>query len=241
MQTTPRTRAILKFLWSDEPERTKPGRGGYRTYLILRRRLPPYILQSKTDWRDSYRKIDCGRKTVGCHVLRQSPRCNQPSETATLRATAIWSAGAWVIWWNWHRPMSTMPSTSSGASQTCPSCRKSGSIWCLRQHQKAVWHPAKAHAPPGCGQRDLRYGRRARGRTDLPLGVPASGLQKALFPPVAVQHGGILPSGRALPTSNRQLNTMRCTTQHSAGNVPTGWSASMRPGFFRACTVNRWR
>jgi len=23
-----------------------------------------------------------------------------------------------------------------------------------------------------------------------------------------------------------------------AGNVPTGWSASMRPGFFHVCTVN---
>ena len=31
------------------------------------------------------------------------------------------------------------------------------------------------------------------------------------------------------------LNTMRCTMQHSAGNVPTGWSVSMRPGFFCAC------
>ena len=48
-------------------------------------------------------------------------------------------------------------------------------------------------------------------------------------------------SERALPISNRQLNTMRCTTQHSAGNVPTGWSASMRPGFFHVCTVSRWR
>ena len=48
-------------------------------------------------------------------------------------------------------------------------------------------------------------------------------------------------SGKGSPTSNRQLNTMRCTTQHFAGNVPTGWSASMRPGFFRACTANRWR
>ena len=25
-------------------------------------------------------------------------------------------------------------------------------------HQKAVWHPAKTYAPPGCEQRDLRYG-----------------------------------------------------------------------------------
>ena len=25
-------------------------------------------------------------------------------------------------------------------------------------HQKAVWHFAKADAPPGCGERDLRYG-----------------------------------------------------------------------------------
>ena len=34
---------------------------------------------------------------------------------------------------------------------------------------------------------------------------------------------------------------MRCTTQHSAGNAPTGWSASMRPGFFHACTTSPWR
>ena len=39
----------------------------------------------------------------------------------------------------------------------------------------------------------------------------------------------------------QKLNTMRCTTQHSAGNVPTGWSASMRPGFFRVCTTSPWR
>ena len=50
-----------------------------------------------------------------------------------------------------------------------------------------------------------------------------------------------VPSGRVSPISNRQLNTMRCTTQHSAGNVPTGWSASMRPGFFHACTTSLWR
>ena len=31
--------------------------------------MPPYILQSETDWRDSYRKIDRGGKTVRRHVL----------------------------------------------------------------------------------------------------------------------------------------------------------------------------
>ena len=41
--------------------------------------------------------------------------------------------------------------------------------------------------------------------------------------------------------SNRQLNTMRCTMQRSAGNAPTGWSESTRPGFFHACTAIRWR
>ena len=57
----------------------------------------------------------------------------------------------WVIWWNWLRLMSTMPNTSSGVSQICPFCRKSGSIWCLLA-PKAVWHPAKTDAPPGCRQ-----------------------------------------------------------------------------------------
>ena len=64
-----------------------------------------------------------------------------------------------------------------------------------------------------------------------------AGCKKPFFPPVAVQHGGNAIE-RGSPISNRQLNTMRCTTQHSAGNVPTGWSASMRPGFFHVCTVN---
>ena len=34
-------------------------------------------------------------------------------------------------------------------------------------HQKAVWHPAKADAPPGCGERDLRYGCRVVRLGDL--------------------------------------------------------------------------
>ena len=34
-------------------------------------------------------------------------------------------------------------------------------------HQKAVWHPAKTDAPPGCGERDLRYGCRVVRLGDL--------------------------------------------------------------------------
>ena len=34
-------------------------------------------------------------------------------------------------------------------------------------HQKAVWHSAKADAPPGCGQRDLCYGCRIARLGDL--------------------------------------------------------------------------
>ena len=36
--------------------------------------------------------------------------------------------------------------------------------------------------------------------TDLPIGLPASGLQEALFPPVAVQHGGICHPGGLCPS-----------------------------------------
>ena len=35
------------------------------------------------------------------------------------------------------------------------------------QHQKAVWHPAKADAPPGCGQYHLRNGCRVVRLGDL--------------------------------------------------------------------------
>ena len=41
--------------------------------------MPPYILQSETDWRDFYRKISRGGKAIRRYVLCQSPRCDQPS------------------------------------------------------------------------------------------------------------------------------------------------------------------
>ena len=31
-------------------------------------------------------------------------------------------------------------------------------VSCVCVHQKAIRHPAKTDAPPGCGERDLRYG-----------------------------------------------------------------------------------
>ena len=40
-------------------------------------------------------------------------------------------------------------------------------IPCVCQHQKAVWHFEKAHAPPRCGRRDLRYGCRVVRLGDL--------------------------------------------------------------------------
>ena len=40
-------------------------------------------------------------------------------------------------------------------------------VSCVCRHQKAVWYPEKAHAPPGCGERDLRYGCRAVRLGDL--------------------------------------------------------------------------
>ena len=36
-----------------------------------------------------------------------------------------------------------------------------------------------------------------------------------------------------------QPNTMLCTKQPFAGSVPTGWSVSTPPGFFRACMASR--
>ena len=119
--------------------------------------MPPYILQSETDWRDSYRKIDRGRKTVGCHVLRQSPRRDQPQRRLSGGQRL---SGKLVRW------------SSSGA---CPTqylrcqirqvehrrlAHFAGKVAVsgIFVHQKAVWHPAKTDAPPGCGERDLRYG-----------------------------------------------------------------------------------
>ena len=57
-------------------------------------------------------------------------------------------------------------------------------------------HPAKVDATPGCRQHREQLRFRPGGRTDLPLGVSASRLQKALFSPMAVQHGGKRHPGR---------------------------------------------
>ena len=72
--------------------------------------------------------------------LKHTPKSSVPQtvRTATLRATAISSVGVSVIWWNWLRPMFTMPNTSSGASPICPSCRKSGSTLCLRPPKSSL-------------------------------------------------------------------------------------------------------
>ena len=47
------------------------------------------------------------------------------------------------------------------------------------------------------------------------------------------------PSGKASTILDPQPNTMLCTKQPFAGSVPTGWSASTPPGFFRACMASR--
>ena len=46
-----------------------------------------------------------------------------------------------------------------------PAAKVAVSGFCV--HQKAVWYSEKTHAPPGCGQRDLRYGCRVVRLGDL--------------------------------------------------------------------------
>ena len=113
--------------------------------------MPPYILQSKTDWRDSYRKISCGGKTVRSHVLCKSPWCHQPS--------------GWLL--GGKRLSCQLVCGSSGRAGTaqCLRCQvhqvehrrfaypaAKVAVSCVCVHQKAVWHPTKADEPPGCGQ-----------------------------------------------------------------------------------------
>ena len=119
--------------------------------------MPPYILQSETDWSDFYRKIDRGGKAVGSRVLCKSPWRNQPQRRLSGGQRL---SGKLVRW-----------SSGGTGSTQCLRCQVrqvehcrlahpaakvavSGVCW----HQKAVQHPAKADAPPGCGQRDLCYG-----------------------------------------------------------------------------------
>ena len=113
--------------------------------------MPPYILQSKTEWRNFYRKIDRSRETVRCHVLCQSPRCDQPQRRLSGKLVRWSSGGACSAQYlrcqirQVEHRRSAHPAAKVAVSGVC-------------QHQKTVWHPAKADEPPGCGQRDLCYG-----------------------------------------------------------------------------------
>ena len=108
-------------------------------------------MQSKTDWRNSYRKIDRGGKTVGCHVLRQSSRCDQPSRrllggqrlSGKLVRGAFGGAGT-------AQCLRCQVRQVEHRRPAHPAAKVAVSGVCV--HQKAVWHPAKADAPPGCGE-----------------------------------------------------------------------------------------
>ena len=97
---------------------------------------------------NAYFNSSCSRKALGCHVLRQSPRCHQPSGRLSggqrlSRQLVRWSSGG----------------TCSTQCLRCqvrqveyrrfahPAGKVAVSGVCV--HQKAVWHPAKADAPPG--------------------------------------------------------------------------------------------
>ena len=106
---------------------------------------------------NAYRKIDRDRKAVRCHGLCQSPRCNQPQRRL--------SGGQRL-----SRQLVYRSSGGTGSAQCLrcqirqvehrrfahPAAKVAVSGVC--RHEKTVQHPAKADAPPGCGQRDLRYG-----------------------------------------------------------------------------------
>ena len=164
---------------------------------------------------------------------------------ATSRQDGYLEGNGYLVSWcvghlvNWLRLMSTMPNTSSGVSQIAHSAAKWQylvSVSTKKQFgilQKLMHRPDVDSIVNSCdsgreGELIFRlvYQQVAAKSHFLACGCPA--WRK-------------MPSGKDSPISNRQLNTMRCTTQHSAGNAPTGWSVSMRPGFFHVCTVNRWR
>ncbi len=148
MQTTPRTRAILRFPPMCRT-RTNPGRAGHRTHLILRRRFAAVHIQMKQIGGNAYFNSSCSRKALGCHVLRQSPRCHQPQD-------GYLEGNGYLVSWCVGHLVELAPPNIYDAKYVkwsiadCPSCRKVA-VSGVCQHQKAVWHPAKADAPPRCG------------------------------------------------------------------------------------------
>ncbi len=195
MQITARTRATLKFLW--RMNRKKPVRritqknnftGGIcrPTYLNLKEQELMLIVLSA-----------CGQRNPQSGQLTQRFSVRPIDRMVIGRATVISSAGAWGTWWSWLHPMSTTPNTSSGALQICPSCRKGGSIWCLRP-PKTVWHPAKLMHRPDVDSIVNSCDSGREGELIFRLVYQQAGC-KSLFSSVAVQHGGICNPGGLCP------------------------------------------
>ena len=109
----------------------------------------------------------CGqRETLSRGSLRKGSRCDQ--STGWLLGGQRLS-GELVYW-----------SFSGAGTAQCLRCQirqveyrrfahSAGkvAVSCVCVHQKAIRHPAKTDAPPGCGERDLRYGRRTVRLGDL--------------------------------------------------------------------------
>ena len=66
----------MQFLLRQYDKRASQGKQSMKRLVRQNRGVTNVEIQ-KTGIKD--RKIDRGRKTIGCHVLCQSPRCHQPS------------------------------------------------------------------------------------------------------------------------------------------------------------------
>ena len=101
--------------------------------------------------------LSCQRKALRCDGLRKSPWCDKPQRRLyggqrlsgqLVRWASRGACTAECLWWavcQVEHCRLAHPAAKVAVSGVCV-------------HQKAVWHPAKTDAPPGCGERDLRYG-----------------------------------------------------------------------------------
>ena len=133
--------------------------------------------------------LSCQRKALRCDGLRKSPWCDKPQRRLyggqrlsgqLVRWASRGACTAECLWWavcQVEHCRLAHPAAKVAVSGVCV-------------HQKAIWCPAKADAPPGCGEHCEQLRRRTRRRTDFPVGLPTGAVQKALFAALAFQYGG---------------------------------------------------
>ena len=157
-----------------------------------------------------------------------------------MRETGISSVGVLGIWWNLRRPVLMGEQYSKWSIADLPILPQKWQylVSANTKKQFSILKKLMRRADVEMVVNSCDAGR--EGELIFRLVYEQAGC-KSRFPGYGCPVWRTMPFGRALRTSDRQLNTMHCIRLHCAGSAPIGKSASTAPGYFPAYMVGLWR